>query len=149
MKHFRFRAQAALELRRREDDAATRVLAQAERQLRQARALLTEVDGRITDARRQLMDGPGGVASLADARWHRSWIVRLDMERRAATERVVAREGAVAAALLARRRTHQRLESLERFREKALDRHEAEGEAAEQKLLDALGTMRYMAARRA
>ncbi len=149
MKGFRFRAQAALDLRRREDEAATRVLAQAERALLEARRALTDADGRLADARQ--VPGAAGVVpgAMLDGAWHRSWIVRLEMERRAVALRVREREGLVAKALAARHKTYQRLESLERFRGKALDRfHDAE-EAAEQKMLDELGTMRFMAARRA
>lgn len=149
MRGFRFRAQAALDLRRREDEAATRVLAQAERHLLQAKAALAEADGRLADARRQPMAGPGGAGVLQDARWHRSWIVRLESEQRTSARQAGEREGVVAVALTARHRTHQRLKSLERFREKSLDRHKEVEEAAERKLLDALGTMRYTAARRA
>lgn len=149
MKGFRFRAQAALDLRRREDEAATRVLAQAERALLDARGVLAAATGRLADARTQPVTAGTIPGVWMDGAWHRSWIVRLEQERRAAASRVREREGVVASALAARHRTYQRLESLERFRRKALNRfHDAE-EAAERKVLDELGTMRFMAARRA
>ncbi len=128
---------------------ATRALAEAERQLLQGRAVMAEADGRLADARTGPIAVPARGGALTDGRWHRSWIVRLEVERRGAVERVRMLEAGVALALAARRRTHQRLESLDRFREKARDRHDETAEAAEQKLLDALATMRYTAARRA
>jgi hypothetical protein len=53
VKPFRFRAQAAIDLRQREYDAARRILARAALDLRAAEEVRTEADARIIAAREQ------------------------------------------------------------------------------------------------
>jgi flagellar export protein FliJ len=140
---FKFRAQAALDLRRRENDDARRAVARAETDLRTAQQLLAQIEARARDARIQcaaVMIKPGGTAEL---QWYRSWIGRLDRDRSSAAKVVADREAALARAQEAQRLTGQRLESLERFKEKAMDAFAERGRAEERKFIDALATMRF------
>jgi hypothetical protein len=81
---FRFRAQAALDLRRREDDLAMAALARAEAGLRAATARLRETEARAADARAQCAGLMQQGTLTPEYLWYRSWIVRLDRERSAA-----------------------------------------------------------------
>jgi flagellar export protein FliJ len=141
---FKFRAQAALDLRKREDDDARRALARAETDLRAAQRILGEVEERARDARTRCAAAMQQGGSPAELQWYRSWIVRLDRDRGAAARAVADREAALVKATDARARTRQRVESLERFKEKATHAFEQRVLADEQKFIDALATMRYV-----
>jgi flagellar export protein FliJ len=147
-KRFRFRAQAALDLRQREYDAARRVLAKAEADLREAERLSREATQCADQARAQCaarMQEPGG---LVQQQWYRSWILKLDRDRALAAKAAAARASDVARAATECTRSRQRVESLERFKEKALREWERETLAEEQKHIDALATMRFTTAAR-
>jgi flagellar export protein FliJ len=145
---FRFRAQAALDLRRREDDDAQRGLARAHAELLAAEAVVRSLEERAAEARTQwagLMQQPGGAAQHW---WYRSWITRLDRELAASKSAAAARQKDHARAVAARVRTHQRVEALERFKEKSAKAWERRMAADEQKHLDTLATLRFFAAMR-
>jgi flagellar export protein FliJ len=144
---FKFRAQAALDLRKREDDDARRALARAETDLRAAQRLRGEVEERARAARTQCAAAMEKMGAGAELQWYRSWIVRLDRDRALAAKAVADREAAVARAREAQKRTGQRVESLERFKEKAVTAFEQRTLAEEQKFIDALATMRFTASR--
>jgi flagellar export protein FliJ len=144
MSRFKFRAQAALDLRTREDDEARRALARAETDLRAARQLLEQVEERAREARTQCAAVMQQAGAAAELQWYRSWIVRLDRDRTLAAKAVADREGAVKRAQETQKRTRQRVESLERFKEKAVTAFEQRTLAEEQKFIDALATMRYV-----
>jgi flagellar export protein FliJ len=145
---FTFRAQAALDLRQREDEAAQRALAKADAELRAAATALREAIVRGEDARTQCANAIAAPGGLALQQWYRSWIMRLDRERDACASAVAAREKARTRAAAERARTHQRVEALERFKEKAVRAWERRAAAEEQKHLDALGTLRFFTDRR-
>ena len=148
MRGFRFRAQAALDLRQREDDEALRVLAQAEAGLQAAIVRLREVEQRGAEPPTQCAALVQRAGSAAQQQWYRSWILRLDRERAAAAGAVTVREKERGRAAAARVATHQRVEALERFKEKAQDAWQRQIAADEQKHLDALATIRFVSAAR-
>ena len=145
MKPFRFRAQAAIDLRQREYDDARRVLARATLDLRAAEEVQTEADARIIAAREQGTREMSGTIDTARWQWHQSWIVRLEHERAVCAADVAARERDVARASAAALRARQRVEALERFRNKARFAWEHAVAAEEQKQIDVLATLRHVA----
>jgi flagellar export protein FliJ len=145
---FRFRAQAALDLRRREDEQAQRDLAQADARLQAAIAAVREAQRRTEQARSECAEAIGQAGSFAQQVWHRSWIVRLDRERMAAAAALAARQKEHARAAAARQQTRIRVEALERFKEKAQRAWIAKAAAEEQKHLDSLATIRFVTAAR-
>lgn len=149
MRLFRFRAQAALDLRQREYDAARRVLARADTDLRAARYVLVERQQALEDGRTQCVNAQSTAGTTAQLQWHRFWILRLEQERAAQARVVTAREQDVATASAACQHARQRLESLERFKEKASAAWQRAALAEEQKDLDTLATLRFVAQRRA
>lgn len=149
MRAFRFRAQAALDLRQREDDAAKRACAEAEGWLLGAR-------GRERDARRALGDGQaayglhsGKGTTPHEQEWYRFWIAGLEQAVVAAAADVARFQAELDTRRTARQVTRQRVDALERFKQKARLVHEAAVLAEEQRLMDAAGTARFVAQRRA
>jgi flagellar export protein FliJ len=140
---FRFRAQAALDLRRRELATAQANLAKAERDRDAARDGVARATVAVTEAQQAAAAHIGNRHSANDLEWYRFWILRLDHERRAAGTRLQAREADVLKASAACLRAKQRCESLERLREKALGAHHAKEAEAERKLIDELATRRF------
>lgn len=148
MKAFRFRAQAAIDLRRREYDEARRLLARASLDLRAAQDVFDDARARHLSARedwgREMAQG----IESARSQWYRFWIIRLEHEQAVCARAVTAREREVSLASAACLTARQRLESLERFRDKARLAWEHAVAADEQKQVDALATLRHVAALR-
>lgn len=143
MKPFKFRAQAALDLRQRELDEAQRQLARAEELRDAARRRLHEAEAAVAGARTQATDAHRTATDVTALQWYRFWILRLDHERSACAATLAAREQDVAKAAAACTRARQRRESLVRFRTRARAAHEEAEQAAEMKLIDELATRRY------
>jgi len=148
VKPFRFRAQAAIDLRQREYDETRRVLAGAQLDLRAAEEVRTEADARIIAAREQGTREMRGTIDTARWQWHQSWILRLEHERAVCAADVAARERDVTRASLAAQKARQRVEALERFRDKARRAWDHAVTAEEQKQIDVLATLRHVAALR-
>ncbi len=148
MRRFRFRAQAALDLRSRELQEAQRQLARAEAVRDTARLRLGQADADLSRARAQAAEAQRRADNVAGLEWYRFWILRLVHERTAYAAALAARETDVTRAAAACMRAHQRRESLDRFREKARAAHDAAEHAAETKLIDELATRRFAAASR-
>jgi len=147
MPTFRFRAQAALDLRHREYDATQRELAARQRDLQLAQSRLQQAAQAVSAAQETAAAALAALAPSHELEWYRFWIERLVHERHAHTLNVAAREQRVAEARAACQRAHQRCEALERFRDKARRAHEAAESATERKLIDELATRRYTAVR--
>jgi flagellar export protein FliJ len=148
VKRFVFRAQAAIDLRQREYDEARRVLARASLDLRAAHDVWSESRDRQTDARARWAREMTQTIDPARSQWYRFWIVRLEHEQAVCAKAVAAREREVVLANTACQATRQRLEALERFRDKARQAWERAVAADEQKQIDALATLRHVAALR-
>jgi flagellar export protein FliJ len=144
---FRFRAQAALDLRSRELETAQRELAKTQGDRDAAQHRLTEAEEALTAARVTASEAQRTATDCTALQWYRFWILRLDHERKGHAGVLAAREEAVARATEACLRAQQKHDALERFRDKAKSRHEAAEAAEERKLIDELATRRYAAAR--
>ena len=143
MRAFHFRAQPALDLRRREHEAAQRVLARADAERQQAQARVHEAERTIAEARAAADAAARHTAIGPDRDWYRFWIIRLDRERQALQRALHVCDAALEAARTACMEARRRCEALERFREKALDAHRAAADAEERKAIDELATQRY------
>jgi len=143
MSIFRFRAQPALDLRRRELADAQADLARAERDRDEAREGVARATAALAEARCAAAAHGSAAQAASELQWYRFWILRLDHERRAAASRLESREADVAAASAACLLAKQRCESLERLREKALSAHRLAEAEAERKLIDELAARRF------
>jgi flagellar export protein FliJ len=144
MATFRFRAQAALDLRRRQFDAAQRELADAERVRDQARVRADEATAAVAAARAAGSARAHQAGTITDWHWYRFWILRLEHERVHEHAVLASKEALVEASRLACAAARQRCESLERFREKALKAFVEAEASAERKLIDELATRRFV-----
>jgi flagellar export protein FliJ len=144
---FRFRAQPALDLRRREHDAAQHALARADAERQRVKQRFEAAERAVAAARRDADDAARTAGLGGEIEWYRFWIIRLDRERDALEAALRAHDAAVAEARRACLAARQRQEALERFREKAYGAHVAEENAAERKLIDELATRRFAARR--
>jgi flagellar export protein FliJ len=144
---FRFRAQVALDLRRREHEAAQRELARTDAERQRAQAHLEAAVHTLAAARCETCgDGHGPVAQHR-IEWYRFWIVRLEQELAALSDGQRALDAAAAAARDGCLATRQRREALERLREKAAAAHAAGEAAAERKMIDELAARRFTSRR--
>lgn len=144
MARFRFRAQPALDLRRRQLESAQRELADAERVRDVARARLERADAALHTARAAGTERAREAGTITDWHWYRFWILRLEHERNAESSALASREARVLVAREACVQAKQRCESLERFKEKAVEAFEAAELAEERKLIDELATRRFV-----
>ena len=141
---FTFRAQPALDVRKRELDARRRELATAEWELRAARQLFTEAEQTLRDAYEKARETlrHAGVEQYV---WHRVWIDRVERAKAAHAVTVAQRQDDVAKAAAACRKAKQRVDAMEKLKEKARAAWEHEARLREQRELDALATMRFVA----
>ena len=144
---FTFRAQPALDVRKRELDVKRRELATAEWELRAARQLFTEAEQTLRDAHEKAREtlSHAGVEQYV---WHRVWIDRVERAKAAHAVGVAQRQDGVAQAAAACRKAKQRVDAMEKLKEKAMAAWEHEARLREQRDLDALATMRFVAAAR-
>jgi flagellar export protein FliJ len=145
-KSFRFRAQAALDLRLREEGQAQRELARAQADREAARQRHQAAVQAAQDARAQVDAASREARTVNELQWYRFWIVRLDHERNGHAAAVNARDAAVQRAADALAQARLRRESLDRFKAKARAAYDAAEADAERKLIDELATQRFAAA---
>lgn len=143
MAAFKFRAQPALELRRREYESAQRALARANAERQQANARVYAAERAASDARAGADQAMRTAPAAATGEWYRFWIVRLDGELAVAKVHLARRDEMLAAAQAACLQARQRYEALDRLREKAQAAYLAGISAAEKKIIDDLATQRY------
>ena len=143
MPSFRFRAQPALDLRRREYEAAQRALARADAERQHVNAHVQFAERAAAQARTDADNAARIAPGTAGGEWYRFWIVRLDRELSTAKEKLEAHDARLAAARSACLQARQRFEALERLREKAYAAYRAGEAAAERKTIDELATQRY------
>jgi flagellar export protein FliJ len=145
MRPFRFRALAALELRRKQEDDARSALGEAERALRVAETQLQSALDTAGQANQQLSLAQTHGATGALIGWHRSWILSCRLvadERRA---RVADAAAAVEQRAQVVRDAHRKRRTLERFRDRAWRKYQADAGREEQRDMNGLAGMRYLA----
>ena len=143
MPRFEFRAAAVLDLRRREEDKASRAHAETLRAVERAEEHVTRCERALADAGRE-----SGVHDATHREWYRNWMVRQRQAVVRARAMLVDRKAAYAAATLRLNAAHRDVRVLERLRDRLFAAWQLAARRAEQKELDWLGTVRHtMAAR--
>ena len=145
MRPFVFRAQVALDFRRRHDEAAQRDLAvanaattTAETQLEASVAARDESFQRARDAEAKGID-------IVMLRWHRNWIIGQQCEIGRRRETLVQRQEAAAVARERAMRTHIDVRVLEKLQVRARRIYDTAARREEQKDIDWLAVLRSIA----
>ena len=139
MARFVFRAEAALNLRRQQEQAATHAWVEAAGTLEAARQAAADADHAVGVG---LSDG-ADVHDPGRRAWHRNWIVRLQQQAAERRRRVVACQVAVDAAVARLHAARRDVKALERLRARALSAWQLAERRAEQKEMDWLGSVKY------
>ncbi len=143
MRPFRFRADAALALRRTEEDRAAATLMRVEAQFHEAQEASAAMERSRAQAQADGLAQSRLGMDIAALSWHRNWITRLQaaVDDLRATERT--HQAAVDKAEAAWRLAKRRRLALDRLRERALARHRAEELREEHKAIDELARLRF------
>jgi hypothetical protein len=145
MPKFRFRAEAALDLRRTQDEDAQKILAAARRATAQAEAALAREQRVLDETLARAAAEEARALDLACAVWHRQWMRRqrqvIEAARRLLGERQAVEKAAADQAVVARRR----LRALERLKDRLWAAHVTGERRSEQKEMDVLGGLRFVA----
>ncbi|MGE0813525.1 MAG: flagellar export protein FliJ [Vicinamibacterales bacterium] len=143
MKPFRFRAQAVLDLRRREEEAAKNALARQRAMAERAQQALAAAHAAVARAGEALQSQASAGAAHGTLTWHRSWIVRLRIGVQVAAHAAAEAERATAAAAAALGQAMQRRRVLERLRDRAWRTYCVDRDRAEIREMDQLATLRF------
>ena len=145
MRPFRFRAAAALDLRRKEEESARLRLAQAQKAFEQTQLRLNHAMAAANAASDQFMSDQHAGIEAWRLSWHQSWIRKqrqdADTSRKTAAVSASVVERAAASVTAA----HQQRRALERLRERALKRHQLEASRQEGRDMNLLANLRYLA----
>ena len=147
MRPFKFRAQAALELRRRQDEAAQRALAIASAACHMAEERVVLAGTALAEAQRGARDGFRSVTDAHELIWQGNWI--LGLERDVARTRQVLEDRRIEERRAAEIAQHARMQVrvLERLKDRAFQAWKLEVQRSEQKALDELGSLQFAARR--
>ncbi len=140
---FRFRAAAALDARRRQEDEALLECARKDGLKRDADARCEQIATERRDAAQALIDSQTQGEDSSTQSWHRNWIAGLS----AAAHVAAAKAAEAAEAVLVSRRIWQEARKkrlvLERLRDRAWRRFRHEETLREQRVIDELARVRF------
>lgn len=144
MRPFKFRAEAALEMRRRQDQEARQSLASANRSLRESEAAAADAVRAVATAMEQARAAEASATDVSSRTWHRNWITRQQAEVARCQHKVTEHRTDVQEASVRAQQARRRLRSLERLRTRMLRNYLLMARRTEQKELDRLGIVRYV-----
>jgi len=140
---FVFSAQAALDLRRREDEDARRDLAAAESRRAQAARDLAGAESSLVDALERATNEDAQAGEIAGRIWYRNWIARGRQRVACARSVLLACEAEVTRSAEAARAARVRREALERLRDRAEVAWTRAAARREQQVIDELAAVRF------
>jgi flagellar export protein FliJ len=143
MAKFIFRAQVALDLRRKQEDVARLALAEAQSRLRDAERAHADAETRVADALTSARDTEAEASDPTLAIWYRNWIHRLRREVARCVQILDGRQADAKAAEAKALEARRAVRVIEKLRERAWDAHTTRERREEQKALDLLGVMQY------
>ena len=149
MRPFKFRAEAALDVRRKHDEDARRALALARTATRAAAHVLSCAVERIESANRDTAAAWQASGTIDRLIWQRNWMVGLERDASHARQALADRENEERRAAEIAQHARMQVRVLERLRERALRAWQLEARRVEQKAIDELAGLRFAARQRA
>lgn len=146
MRPFRFRAERALELRRKLEEDARLVVARAQNTAAMADARLEHARQDEREAGAQLVDVQAHGAPAWLIGWHRSWILKKSRDADTCQQQAATAHGVVRQATVLLQDAHKKRRVLERLRERLAERHAREAERQDLAHMNELATTRYLIA---
>ena len=143
MKAFRFRAQAALDLRLKQEEQALRVLANAQNAAERARERTDAAATNVSAADQQFQNATQQGASGWQIGWHRSWIAKQRLEVDARKREAAISAVAVDRAAASVRDTHRTRRTLERLRDRSRRTYDTEVVRHDTREMNMLAGLRY------
>lgn len=144
MRPFRFRPQAALDLRIKQEEVALGALAVAQNELATATVRATAaIDSAVAAADAFASAQLEGVNGTLIG-WHRSWIVKQRLEVDARRREAAVSAAGVAGATASVQAAHQRRRTLERLRERAGRKYQHDVQHEATKEMTLLAGLRYL-----
>ena len=144
MAPFRFRAAAALDLRRKQEDEAAAALAAEEARFREVSEALAAVEAQRRAAQQDALKHSTHGIDAATLFWHRNWITRLRVSADGLRADLRERAAAVDKARQTWQMTRRRRLALDRLYARALTRYRTEEQRQELKAIDELARIRYV-----
>lgn len=143
MAKFVFRAEAALTLRRKQEDAARLALAEAQQRALLAEQALARAQANEQDALTRSRDAEAQATDPTLAIWYRNWIKRQQREVAKCAQVLDGRRADVLDAERKVMEAHRGVRVLERLRERKWTDYQTEERRSEQKALDMLGVLQF------
>jgi flagellar export protein FliJ len=144
MRPFRFRAQAALQLRRREHDQALVHLARVQNAQAAAARAVDGANLAMRDAETRLAAAVTSPSPAAPIDWYRSWRVRCAADCAQRQQQLRDCEARMQEATHAVTETYKRVRSLERLHDKTLAVWQSAARQEEQKTMDELAASKFV-----
>lgn len=145
MRPFRFRAEVALDLRRKQEQDARVALAALERAQQDADACAARAMSVVGDAQRSMTDAQREGATGWQIDWHRSWIVKCRVDADAHRARAADAAAAVARQAVVVRDAHRKRRTLERLRDRAWRKYQVDAGREDLRDMNNLAGMRHLA----
>jgi flagellar export protein FliJ len=145
MRPFRFRAAAALDLRRKEEESVRLRLAKAQTDHQHAQQRVIDADSAAVQAANHLSEAQSAGTEAWRISWHQSWIRRQRLEADACRRTVAVSATIVERVAASVSIAHQKRRVLERLRERALERHRQTADRHATNEMNQLANLRYLA----
>jgi flagellar export protein FliJ len=140
---FIFRAQVALDLRRKQEDVARLALAEAQSRLHLAEWDLQSAQTQLAEGLARARDTEAEASDPTLAIWYRNWIHRQRREVARCLQILDGRQADVKEAEAKAMEARRAVRMLEKLKDRAWSEHTTRERRDEQKALDLLGVMQY------